>query len=53
MVHDRVALYTDSQEGTITLYYRNQKSDDYKKVERRMRKIIYRDALPTQPDTHL
>ena len=27
--------------------------DNYKKTERRMRKIIYRDLTPTHPDTKL
>ena len=34
--------HTDSQDGTITLHYRNQMRDVYTKTERRMRKTIRR-----------
>ena len=32
-IHDSEA-HTDSQKGTIALYYRSQMSDDYKKFEK-------------------
>ena len=48
-IHDSEAD-TDSQDGTIMLFYKNQVCDDFKEIERTMRKIIYRNLLPTHPD---
>ena len=46
--------HTDSQDGTIMLYYRNQICDNYKKILKEgWEKILYRDIIPTHPETKL